>query len=243
MLRRTGTVASARYAFTDRHGGVSRPPYDALNLGDHVGDDPAAVSENRRLLALQLGVDPAATVFMQQVHGAGVAVVDEPTEPGAAPPVADALVTTAAGLALVVLVADCVPVVLAARRSDVTAVAHAGRPGLAAGVVPATVRAMVELGARPDRIVAIVGPAVCAGCYEVPAAMADEVAAVVPAARATTRAGTPSLDLHAGVVAQLLAAGIDTVETDPWCTRESAELFSHRRDGVTGRFAGVVVRP
>ena len=74
MLRRTGTIGSARYALTDRFGGVSRPPYDALDLGDHVGDDPAAVSENRRLLALGVGLDPAALVFMQQVHGAGVAV-------------------------------------------------------------------------------------------------------------------------------------------------------------------------
>lgn len=242
MLRRTGTVASARYAFTDRHGGVSRPPYAALNLGDHVGDDPAAVSENRRLLALEMGIDAAAVVYMQQVHGAEVALVDGRPEPGAALPVADALVTTAAGLALVVLVADCVPVVLAARRSDVVAVAHAGRPGVAAGVVPATVAAMCELGARPDRIVALVGPAVCAGCYEVPGAMADEVATRVPSTRATTRAGTPSVDLHAGVVAQLVAAGVQTVETDPWCTQESPDLFSHRRDGVTGRFAAVVVR-
>jgi YfiH family protein len=234
--------SGCRFVLTDRHGGVSRPPYDALDLGDHVGDDPAAVSENRRLLALELGLDPAALVFMQQVHGTGVAVVDAAPEPGAAPPVADALVTTQPGLGLVVLVADCVPVLLAARRSEVVAVAHAGRRGVAAGVVGATVSAMCELGARPDRVVAVVGPAVCGACYEVPATMADEVAAVVPSARTTTRAGTPGLDLRAGVVAQLLAAGVETVEADAWCTVESRDLYSHRRDGVTGRFAGVVVR-
>jgi len=242
MLRRTGTIASARYALTDRHGGVSRPPYDALDLGDHVGDDAAAVSENRRLLALELGLDPGTLVFMKQVHGTEVAVVDGPPEPGAPPPVADALVTTRPGLGLVVLVADCVPVLLAARRSEVVAVAHAGRRGVAAGVVTATVAAMCELGARPDRVVAVVGPAVCGACYEVPAAMADEVAAVVPSARSTTRDGTRGLDLRAGVVAQLLEAGVETVEADPWCTVESRDLYSHRRDGVTGRFAGVVVR-
>ena len=242
MLRRTGTIGAARYAWTDRHGGVSRPPYDALDLGDHVGDDPAAVSENRRLLALGIGVDPASLVFMQQVHGADVCMVDGPPEPGEPAPVADALVTAQPGLGLVVLVADCVPVLLAARRSHVVAVAHAGRRGVAAGVVPATVAAMRALGARPDRVVAVVGPAVCGACYEVPAEMADEVAAVVPAARSTTRAGTPGLDLRAGVVAQLLAAGVEAVEADAWCTAESVDLYSHRRDGVTGRFAGVVVR-
>jgi YfiH family protein len=242
MLRRTGTIASARYALTDRYGGVSRPPYDALNLGDHVGDDPGAVSENRGLLALELGLDPACLVFMQQVHGAGVAVIDGAPEPGAAAPVADALVTDRAGLGLVVLVADCVPVLLAARRSDVVAVAHAGRRGVAAGVVGATVSAMCGLGARPDRVVAVVGPAVCGSCYEVPAAMADEVAALVPSARSTTRDGTPGLDLRTAVATQLLEAGVETVEVDPWCTVESRDLFSHRRDGVTGRFAGVVLR-
>jgi YfiH family protein len=242
MLRRTGTIASARYALTDRYGGVSRPPYDTLDLGDHVGDDPAAVSENRRLLALELGLDPTDLVFMQQVHGAEVAVLDRAPEPGEAPPVADALVTTRPGLGLVVLVADCVPVLLAARRSDVVAVAHAGRRGVVAGVVGATVSTMRDLGARADRMVAVVGPAVCGSCYEVPSEMADEVVAVVPSARATTRRGTPGLDLRAGVVAQLLAAGVETVEADPWCTAESRDLYSHRRDGVTGRFAGVVVR-
>ncbi|MEO7979996.1 MAG: peptidoglycan editing factor PgeF [Sporichthyaceae bacterium] len=242
MLRRTGTIASARFALTDRHGGVSRAPYDALDLGDHVGDDPAAVGENRRLLALRLGLDPAGLVLMQQVHGTDVAVVEQAPGPGEAPPVADALVTTRRGLALVVLVADCVPVLLAAGGSDVVAVAHAGRRGVAAGVVGATVAAMGDLGARPDRVVAVVGPAICGDCYELPAEMADEVAAVTPAARSTTRSGTPGLDLRAGVAAQLAAAGVETIEVDARCTAESPELYSHRRDGVTGRFAGVVVR-
>ncbi len=241
MLRRTGPLASARYALTDRHGGVSGPPYDALDLGDHVGDDPAAVGENRRLLALALGVDPARLVFMSQVHGAEVAVVEHAPEPGEPPPVADALVTAEAGLALVVLAADCVPVLLADRDGGAVGVAHAGRRGLLAGIVPATLGALGALGARPDRIAALVGPAVCGACYEVPEAMADEVAAAVPAARATSRAGGAALDLRAGVVAQLTAAGVGQVEVDPPCTVETADLYSYRRDGVTGRCAGVVV--
>jgi YfiH family protein len=241
MLRRSGTIAGARYVTTDRYGGVSAPPYDELNLGGHVGDDPPAVTENRSRLAAAIGLPAERLVFMAQVHGADVAVVDGPS--GGDPPTADALVTREPGLGLVVQVADCVPVVLAARRSDVVGVAHAGRKGVAGGIVPATVEAMRALGARPDRMVAVVGPAVCGACYEVPAAMADEVAAVVPAARALSREGNPALDLRAAVAAQLAAAGVRAIEMDPWCTRESADLFSHRRDGITGRFAGVVVRP
>lgn len=239
MLRRTGTLAGARYATTDRYGGVSAPPYAELNLGDHVGDAPDAVAENRRRLAAAVGVPPDRLVLMQQVHGRDVAVV---AEPPATPPVADALVTTTEGLALAVLTADCVPVLLAARRSAAVGVVHAGRKGVAADVVGAAVAAMAALGARPSRMVAVVGPAVCGPCYEVPADLADEVAAVAPAARATSRTGTPALDLRAAVVARLVAAGVVTVEVDPWCTVETAELFSHRREGVTGRFAGVVVR-
>jgi polyphenol oxidase len=242
MLRRSGTIAGARYATTDRYGGVSAPPYDELDLGDHVGDDPAAVAENRARLAAAVGLPEDRLVFMAQVHGSDVAVVDGPSD-GGEPPTADALVTRAPDLGLVVLVADCVPVVLAARRSDVVAVAHAGRKGVAGGIVPATVDAMRALGARPERMVAVVGPAVCGACYEVPAAMADDVGALVPAARAVGRAGGPALDLRAGVAAQLAAAGVETIEVDPWCTRESPDLFSHRRDGITGRFAGVVLRP
>src|SRR5436190_500685 len=161
MLRRTGSIAGARYAFTDRYGGASTAPYAELNLGDHVGDDPAAVDDNRRRLAAALELEPARLVLMRQVHGPAVAAVD--------------------------------------------------------------------------------GPAVCGRCYEVPRDLADQVAATVPSAAATSATGTPALDLRAGVVAQLLAAGVETIEADPWCTAESPGLFSHRRDGVTGRFAGVVV--
>lgn len=239
MLGRTGVIASARYAFTDRYGGVSAPPYDELNLGDHVGDVAAAVAENRRRAAGAVDLDVGRLAFMAQVHGREVAVVDEPAAPGTPPPVADALVTATAGLGLVVLVADCVPVLLAG--SSVVGVVHAGRRGVEAGVVGATVEAMRRLGARPADVVAVVGPAVCGRCYEVPEQLADQVVGRVPATRATTRAGRPGLDLPAGVVAQLSAAGVGSIQADAGCTVESAALYSHRRDGVTGRFAGVVL--
>ncbi|RIQ12927.1 peptidoglycan editing factor PgeF [Jiangella rhizosphaerae] len=234
MLRDTSTAGSVRFAFTDRHGGVSAAPYDELNLGGHVGDDPAAVRRNRELLAAAIGLAPGAVSYMNQVHGNAVAVVEGPWA-GPAPEV-DALVTTQPGRALAVLVADCVPVLLADPDAGVIAVAHAGRPGLAAGVVPAAISAMRDLGAR--KLVARVGPAVCGRCYEVPEAMRAEVAAVVPEAWAVTRQGTPALDVPAGVVAQLRAAGT-TVETVATCTFEDPHSYSYRRDGVTGRFAGL----
>ncbi|WP_308212526.1 peptidoglycan editing factor PgeF [Actinomadura madurae] len=215
---------------------MSGPPYDSLNLGGAVGDDPAAVSANRRRAAAALGADPERTVFMRQVHGADVAHATSPDLPGEA----DAVVTTVPGLALAVLVADCAPVLLADPVAGVVGAAHSGRPGTAAGVVPALVKAMRERGAEPARMTAAIGPAACGRCYEVPAAMRDEVAAAVPAAYATTARGTPGLDIRAGVAEQLAAAGVGRVETDPRCTIEDPGLFSYRREGRTGRFAGYV---
>ncbi|MET7613886.1 laccase domain-containing protein, partial [Streptomyces seoulensis] len=136
MIGQRGHVSGAHFVFTDRWGGVSAAPYAELNLGGAVGDDPGAVRTNRELTAKALGVDPAGVVWMNQVHGAGVAVVDEPWGERPVPEV-DALVTTRRGLALAVLTADCVPVLLADPVAGVVAAAHAGRPGMLAGVVPA----------------------------------------------------------------------------------------------------------
>jgi YfiH family protein len=234
-------------AFTGRAGGASAEPYVSLNLGGGVGDDPGAVRENRRRAGAELGVDPSRMVWMRQVHGAEVAYVDGPftQEPAvAAPPGVDAVLTTEPGLALGVLVADCAPVLLADPGAKIIGAAHSGRPGTLAGVVPALVERMREHGADPARMVAVIGPAVCGDCYEVPAAMRDEVAAVAPEAYATTRDGTPGLDIRRGVTAQLSAAGVDDIRLDTRCTMETSDLFSFRRDGRTGRFAGFIwLRP
>jgi polyphenol oxidase len=202
-----------------------------LNLGGHVGDDPPRVASNRALLADAFGVPADHLVLMSQVHGTAVAVVEGP-ETGGPAPQADALVTALPGLALVVLVADCAPVLLADPAAGVVAVAHAGRRGMAGGVVAATVEAMRSLGAQPATTAALVGPAICGRCYEVPVDLHDEVAAIEPAARSTTRSGT---------AAQLGDAGVATIDVDPTCTAESQRLYSHRRDGVTGRFAGLAM--
>ncbi len=239
MIGRRESVSGAHFAFTDRWGGVSAAPYEALNLGGAVGDDAGAVGVNRELAAKSLGVDPARVVWMNQVHGADAAVVDAPWG-GRPVPETDAIVTARRGLALAVLTADCVPVLLADPVARVVAAAHAGRPGMIAGVVPAAVRAMTGLGADPARIVARTGPAVCGRCYEVPEAMRDEVAATEPAAHATTSWGTPAVDVAAGVHAQLERLGVHDREQSPVCTLESADHFSYRRDRTTGRLAGYV---
>lgn len=211
-------------AFTDVQAG---------NLALHVGDDPAAVLDRRARLEQSIGVGPRSLRFMNQVHGNTVAVMD-----AAAPaPEADAMVSR--GLPLAVMVADCIPVLLAGESAagPVLAAVHAGRPGIANGVLPAAVDAMLSLGA--SRIRAWLGPSVCGSCYEVPAALRDEVAALVPATRSATSWGTPALDLPAGARSQLEAAGVG-VEYAGACTLETEALYSYRRDPNTGRFAGLV---
>ncbi|MDF3288607.1 peptidoglycan editing factor PgeF [Streptomyces silvisoli] len=232
-------MSGAHFAFTDRWGGVSAAPYEELNLGGAVGDEPRAVRENRELAAKALGLDPGAVVWMNQVHGNDVAVVTAPWD-GAPVPAVDAVVTARPGLALAVLTADCVPVLLADPVAGVVAAAHSGRPGLVAGVVPAAVEAMTGLGARPDRITAFTGPSVCGRCYEVPGEMRAAVAESVPEAWARTSWGTPAVDVAAGVHAQLARLGVARREKSHICTLESADHFSYRRDRTTGRLAGYV---
>jgi polyphenol oxidase len=227
-----------RRVVTDRRGGRSGSPYDSFNLGDHVGDDPADVAANRSRVARELGVGEDRLVWMNQVHGTGVAVVDGPQD--GVVPATDALVTATRGLVLCVLVADCVPVLLADHETGVVAAVHAGREGVRQGVVPAALSAMASLGARARHVTALLGPAVCGSCYEVPEEMQRDVARLVPAAAVRTRKGTPGLDLRAGIAEILRTAGIPEVVQDPRCTVEDRTLFSHRRDGVTGRQAGLV---
>lgn len=240
MIGQRESASGAHFGFTDRWGGVSAAPYEELNLGGAVGDDPDAVGTNRDLAAKSLGVEPDRVVWMNQVHGADVAVVDRPWGSSAPVPSVDAIVTTRRGLALAVLTADCVPVLLADPVAGVAAAAHAGRPGMIAGVVPAALRAMTERGADPSRIVARTGPTVCGRCYEVPEAMRAEVSAVEPAAYAETSWGTPAVDVGAGVHAQLERLGVRDRQQSPVCTLESHDHFSYRRDRTTGRLAGYV---
>ncbi|WP_326837167.1 peptidoglycan editing factor PgeF [Amycolatopsis rhabdoformis] len=226
-----------RRVVTTRAGGASRPPYDSFNLGDHVGDEEGNVFANRERLASELGLAQDRLAWMEQVHGRTATVVDG-TETSAAE-ATDALVTDKAGVALVVLVADCVPLLMADPAAGVVAAVHAGRVGARIGVVPAAVEAMRGLGAEPARIEALLGPAICGACYEVPADMAADVEKHVPGSACRTRQGTPGLDLRAGLWRQLAGLGVGRIGVDPRCTAEDKTLFSFRRDGTTGRLAGI----
>jgi polyphenol oxidase len=225
-------------AFSGRRGGVSAAPYESLNLGLGVGDDPAAVAANRDALARQCGLSEADLSWMTQVHGNEVSYLDARTAQPPGP--VDAIFTDVPGRALCVLVADCLPVLIADPVARIVGAAHAGREGMVAGVVPALVAAMTEAGAIPARMRALTGPAICGGCYEVPAELQARVSATVPESRCETYDGTTGLDIPAGVRAQLTEAGVGSVRSVPRCTRESADLFSYRRDGRTGRFAGLI---
>ncbi len=220
---------------------MSAGPYASLDLALHVQDERSHVLANRRLVARETGLEDDALVFAEQVHGAEVAVVDRSSAGNAGVAGVDGLVTATPGLGLVVLAADCLPVLLADPGAGVVGVAHAGRQGLLAGVLEATLAAMQDLGASAATTAAVLGPAACGGCYEVPAAMADDAERRLPGSRGTTRQGTPSVDLSAGARAALRSAGVSDVTAVGGCTLEQPDRwYSYRRDRTTGRHGGLV---
>lgn len=213
--------------------------YATLNLARHVGDDDGVVERNRALVAAEIGLP---LVFVDQVHSADVHVLPET---GPVPVLtADALVTRRRDVALAIMVADCLPVLLSDEQAGVIAVAHAGRAGLLGGVLQNTLAAMAELGAAPAQISASIGPSICGRCYEVPEEMRADSSVALPATWSVTRWGTPALDLRAGALSVLTAAGIPAAEIDEDhpCTLEREEFFSYRRESLTGRLAGVIRR-
>lgn len=242
-----GLPAPAHGRFTTRALGASTGPWAAGNLALHVQDDTRAVCANRADLSAALGLPVISLVFAEQVHGSGVATVRGGAGDGAADgpgplavPGVDALVTGTPGTVLVTMAADCLPVLLADPVARVVAAAHAGRAGLLAGVLQEVLREMAQLGAHPGRTTAALGPAICGRCYELPADLADEVGAAVPGSRAVTARGTPGVDLAAGAERLLTRAGV-AVRREGGCTLEQpGRFYSYRRDGVTGRHAGVV---
>lgn len=224
---------------TTRGGGVSSGVYRSLNLGDHVGDDPDAVAENRRRLAAALGL-PSGRRWLRQVHGNVVA--DAAT--AASGPEADAMIAATAGTACVVLTADCLPVLFCDAAGSRIAAAHAGWRGLAAGVLEATVAALVASGVRAGDLLAWIGPAIGASAYEV----GDDVRAAFLASDPRAATGfTPNargrwqLDLPRLARQRLAAAGVRQVHGGNLCTHADPQrFFSHRRDGNCGRQASLV---
>ncbi len=247
-----------RAGFTTVAGGVSGYPWGGFNLGLNTGESNAVVTENRRLLEEHFGTP---VTFGTQVHGKGVghapkladyksssdviAGIDGSEPDGRSCGDVDAIILTRRSAAAAVLVADCVPILVADALAGVGAVIHAGRAGLLAGVIQAAVEAMVRVGAAPAAMRAVLGPRVCGGCYEVPEQMQREVAAKIPQTKSLTPAGTPALDLSAGVGAVMRSLGVEDIEQLDICTVESQNFYSYRRAGgktrATGRFAGVML--
>lgn len=210
--------------FTDRRGGESLGVYESLNLALHVGDEPVVVNSNRGKIG--------SAQFMNQVHGDHIEVIDAVSLDI---PTCDGLITKSSNVSLAVMVADCIPLLLVSK--EVVGAIHVGRAGLVNRIALKAIDLMRSLGAI--EIHAVLGPSICGSCYEVPFQMQQDVIADHPRAFATTRKGTPGLDLPKALIADLVAAGV-TYEASTICTFEDELYFSHRRQNPTGRFAGVV---
>jgi len=229
--------ANVRALVTTRLGGVSTGPYASLNLGAHVGDDPAAVAENRRRLAEQL---PGSPLWLDQRHG--VAVINAANcAPGGGPPPADAAFARWPATVCAVLTADCLPILLCDRRGSVVAAVHAGWRGLLAGVIEQTVGAMAVTG---NALLAYLGPAIGRHAFEV----GDEVRSAFVArdaeaavAFASLGAGKWLADIYCLAQQRLAALGVVAIYGGAYCTVQDEELFfSYRRDGVCGRLASLI---
>jgi len=219
----------AQLLFTARHGGTSVGNFESLNLGDHVGDDAEAVAQNREILKSLLSqVEP---IFMNQVHGNDVVEVDEHT---VSPITADALVTRKTGLPLTVLSADCLPILIKGR--NVAGVIHAGRKGILNGIIERTLSKIRTL--TDSELVATIGPAICGRCYEVDVQMYLDAIAIEPSL--ATSVETHRLDLKKAAAVQLERGSV-LVNDLEICTAHDPNFFSYRRDGASGRNAGVVV--
>jgi polyphenol oxidase len=223
-------------AFTLRVGGVSAAPYDSLNVGAHVGDAPGCVTENRRRVREHLGL-PAEPVWLEQVHGTGVLELEAEQPHGPA----DAVITRRPQRVCAMQVADCMPVLFAARDASAVAAAHAGWRGLAAGVLDATV---ARLGLRPAELIAWLGPAISARHFEVGSEVREAFVAHDAAAAdafAANARGRWQCDLVALARRRLAALGVAAVSGGQWCTYADRErFFSFRRDRHCGRMAALI---
>jgi len=219
---------------TTRAGGVSRAPYTGLNLGGHVGDDPASVAQNRAILRAAL---PAEPVWLKQVHGGAVFDADG----GNASTEADASMTRQAGRVCAVLTADCLPVLFCDHDGSVVAAAHAGWRGLVGGVLEATVAAMQV---PADSVMAWLGPAIGVQAFEVGDEVREAFVAMQPHASAAfvaQRRGKWLADIYALARLRLQRIGVNHIYGGGTCTySEAARFYSYRRDGATGRMASLI---
>jgi YfiH family protein len=230
-----------RAAFTTRLGGVSMAPWDSFNVATHVGDDPAHVVANRARLREQLELEHEPA-WLNQVHGVAVQDVDI-ARPSTTPVSADAAVTTRAGVACVVMVADCLPELFTTRDGSRVGAAHAGWRGLASGVLEETVRAMRLPGSE---LRAWMGPCISREHFEVGPEVREEFVRQDACASAyfdRNARGRWQADLIGLARRRLKAVGVDDVSGGSWCTFADRERFySHRRDGKGGRLAALIWR-
>jgi YfiH family protein len=219
----------AQMLFTARHGGNSEGEFASLNLGDHVGDASEAVANNRKVLQSLLSrIEP---IFMNQVHGNDVVEVGE----GSINQItADALITRKKGLPLAVLSADCLPILI--KGENIVGAIHAGRKGILNGIIERTITKMRELGG--NELSATIGPAICGGCYEVDIQMYLNSIEIDP--NLATTPETHGLDLKKAAAGQLNSQSVSVTDLGI-CTAHDQNFFSYRRDGISGRSAGVIV--
>ncbi len=234
----TAPFFDAPHGFFTRQGGVSTGPYASLNCSLSGGDDPAAVTENRRLVAEAMGAAPAHLLGLKQVHGNRVVTVDAPWQVGAGPE-ADGFVTSRPNLALGIITADCAPVLFSDRQAGVVGAAHAGWRGAVAGVLEATIDAMTALGAAKERICAVVGPCIAQESYEVGDDLHHAVIAATQDASAHFEAGKRlghwQFDLAGYCLRRLNDAGVlnwSDLQRDTLA--EPDNFFSHRRRTLAG---------
>jgi YfiH family protein len=227
----------ARTLFTNRSGGVSAPPFDSNNLALHVGDDSDAVFENRNAIAAQIGIPAGRVFYMNQVHGREISIVTAASR-SESTPTADGLFTLDREVALVSLVADCVPLLLYSKEA--IAALHVGRKGLVAGVVEAALEVFEKFGISLTDLSAEIGPSICVDCYQVDLKSYRQVVAQEPSAGSNEV--RRCIDVRSGISAKLKRIGA-SVKNSKICVAHTPGYFSFRRDGQTGRQAGIIWLP
>ncbi|MDO4664879.1 MAG: peptidoglycan editing factor PgeF [Actinomycetaceae bacterium] len=242
------SLNGTKVAFTTRFGGVSKAAFSDFNLGDHVGDDPHAVAENRRILQARFG---APVLWMHQTHSdvvnvansrdlvyEGDALVIDAAQFSSSESETTNEISALAPPAAAVMVADCVPILLASASGRVVAAVHAGRAGLEKRIIAKTVRVMQDIEDVP--VSAAIGPHICGRCYEVPLSLQAQLVSVTPQARAVSARGTPALNLGAAAREQLREVHAKIQFQSNVCTKTSSKYFSYRRQKQTGRFVGII---
>ncbi len=231
--------------FTTRHGGVSSFPYGSANLAFHVGDNPSDVLANHALLARELGYNLSRLVHMRQIHSDRAIAVDDATGFDT-PPECDALITNQPGIPLMVMSADCTPILLYDPAVRAIGAVHAGRAGALSAILPKTIEAMrLRYGSRAEDIHVSMGPSIGGCCYEINDSIADDVDALGYGAALRREEGKVFLDVNTILLMQLEREGIaqERIEVFGECTScNSNDYFSYRADRqLTGRIAGVVM--